>query len=157
MFVSKTSLRHVFKTFSRGLQRNNFSSSKTSFFVFEDVFKTSWKTKNCYGEGVLKTSSRPTNICWVSVINKLCIFPFKSSINFSFPFTVFHKTLHCTILLKVLPFLKQSSTSSVIAVSMSTFSAFRKRLYQFSSAILSISVTLLSPSSLISPNYSITY
>ena len=25
---------------------------------FQDVFKTSWKTKNCYAEDVLKTSSR---------------------------------------------------------------------------------------------------
>ena len=39
----------------------------------QDVLKTSWKTKNCYAEGVLKTSSRhvlkapwrPINVCWV--------------------------------------------------------------------------------------------
>ena len=56
--VFKTSSRHVFKTSSRRLQRNNFSSSKMSsrrlatIFrlprrlqdVFQDVFKTSWKT-----------------------------------------------------------------------------------------------------------------
>ena len=43
----KISLRHVFKTSSRR------------------IYKTSWKMKNCYAEDVLKTSSRPTNICWV--------------------------------------------------------------------------------------------
>ena len=67
--VFKTSSRHVFKTSWRRLQRNNFSSSKTSsrrlarclqdvFKTYlQDVFKTSWKTKNCYAEDVLKT-------CW---------------------------------------------------------------------------------------------
>ena len=37
----------------------------------QDVFKTSWKTKKCYTEDVLKTSSRSlqyvfteTNVCW---------------------------------------------------------------------------------------------
>ena len=62
MFVSKTSSRHVFKTSSRRLQRNNFSFSKTFSRrlarCLKGVFKTSWKTKNCYAEGVLKTSSR---------------------------------------------------------------------------------------------------
>ena len=64
--VFHTSSRHVFNTFSRRLQRNNFlyrdSSSRRLQDVFkkylQDVFKTSWKTKNCYAEGVLKTSSR---------------------------------------------------------------------------------------------------
>ena len=42
--VLKTCLHGVFKTC---LQCKNFSSSKTS-----------WKTENCYAEGVLKTSSR---------------------------------------------------------------------------------------------------
>ena len=28
------------------------------FYVFQDVLKTSWKTKNCYAEDVFKTSSR---------------------------------------------------------------------------------------------------
>ena len=63
--VFKTSSRYVFKTSSRRLQRNNFSSSKTSWRrlqdVLRDVFKktkTSWKTKNCYAEDVLKTCSR---------------------------------------------------------------------------------------------------
>ena len=53
LFVSKTSWRR--------LQRNNFSSSKTScersWKRLQDVFKTSWKTKNCYAEDVLKKSS----------------------------------------------------------------------------------------------------
>ena len=47
MFLS----RHVFKTSSRRLQRNNFSSSKTSSRRFQDVFKTSL-------QDVFKTSSR---------------------------------------------------------------------------------------------------
>ena len=74
----KRSSRHVFKKSSRCLQRNKFSFSKTSSRclarclqdVFarrlQDVFKTSWKTKNCYAEDVLKTSSRhvlKTNKC----------------------------------------------------------------------------------------------
>ena len=58
--VFKTSSRHVFKTSWRHLQRNNFSSSKTSSRSFarclQDVFKTSWKMKNCYAEDVFKTS-----------------------------------------------------------------------------------------------------
>ena len=45
--VLKTSSRHVLSTSSTRLQRKNFSSSKTS-----------WMTKNCYGEDVLKTSWR---------------------------------------------------------------------------------------------------
>ena len=39
--VFKTSSRHVFNTSSRRLQRNNFSSSKTSSRRLQDVFKTS--------------------------------------------------------------------------------------------------------------------
>ena len=58
----KTSSRYIFKTSSKRLQRNNFSSSKTSSRhlqdVLRDVFKTSWKTKNCYTRNVLKTLSR---------------------------------------------------------------------------------------------------
>ena len=57
-YVFKTSSRHVFKTSSRCPQRNNFSSSKTSWRRLQDVFKTSGKTKNCYAEDVLKNSSR---------------------------------------------------------------------------------------------------
>ena len=64
--VFKRSSRHVFKTSSRRLERKNFSSSKTSWrrlqdvfkTCLQDVFKTSWKTKTCYAEDVLKTSSR---------------------------------------------------------------------------------------------------
>ena len=63
--VFKTSSRHVFKTSSRRLQRNNFSSSKTS----------SRRLARCLGRRkiimlktssrhVLKKSWRPTNICW---------------------------------------------------------------------------------------------
>ena len=56
----------VFKTSSKRLQRNNFLSSKTSWRRpantswrrLEDVLKTSWKTKNCYAEAVLKMSWR---------------------------------------------------------------------------------------------------
>ena len=54
--VLKTSSRPVFKTSSRRLQRNNFSSSKTSsrrlVRFFQDVFKTSL-------QNVFKTSWRP--------------------------------------------------------------------------------------------------
>ena len=54
--------RHVFKTSWRRLQRSNFSSSKTPLrrivICLQDVFNTSWKTKNRYAEDVLKTSSR---------------------------------------------------------------------------------------------------
>ena len=49
--VLKTSSRHVFKTSSTCLQCDN-------FFVFQDVLKASWKTKNCYVEDVLKTPWR---------------------------------------------------------------------------------------------------
>ena len=95
--VFKTSSRHVFKTSSRRLQRNNFSSSKTSWRRLhlarglENVFKTSsrllrktssrrlqnvledvkllrWRLVedvfNTCLEDVLKTSSKPTNVCW---------------------------------------------------------------------------------------------
>ena len=34
------------------------TSWKTSWRRLEDILKTSWKTKNCYSEDVLKTSSR---------------------------------------------------------------------------------------------------
>ena len=60
--VLKTFSRHVLKTSLTCLQRNNFTSSKTSSRRLGDVFKTScktsWKTKNCYAEDVFKTSSR---------------------------------------------------------------------------------------------------
>ena len=58
---------------SKRLQRNNFSSSKTSSRLLarclKDVLKTSWKTKNCCIEDVLKTSSRRLEdqqmyVCW---------------------------------------------------------------------------------------------
>ena len=44
--VLKTSSRHVLKTSSTRLQRNNFTSSKTSWRRLEDVFKTSHKTSS---------------------------------------------------------------------------------------------------------------
>ena len=67
--VLKTSSRHVFKTSSRYV----FKTCLQDFFKtscemssrrlrnrsskrVEDVFKTCWKTKNCYAEDVLKTS-----------------------------------------------------------------------------------------------------
>ena len=47
---------------STHLQRNIFTSSKTSWRRLEDVFrasrKTSWKMKNCYAEDVFQTSWR---------------------------------------------------------------------------------------------------
>ena len=85
--VFKTSSRHVFKAFQRRLERNNFWSSKTSSRVLarclQDVLKRSsrglqdiledekllrWRRvedvfKTCLEE-VLKTSWRPTNVCW---------------------------------------------------------------------------------------------
>ena len=56
--VFKTSSRHVFITSSRRLQRNNLSSSMTSWRRLQGVLKISRKTKNFYAEDVLKTSSR---------------------------------------------------------------------------------------------------
>ena len=56
-------LQDVFKMSSRRRQRNNFLSSKTSCMTLQDVFKTS-STKNFDAEDMLKTSSRPTNVCW---------------------------------------------------------------------------------------------
>ena len=66
--VFKTSSRHVFKTSSRRLQRNNFSSSKTSSRRLENEKLFRWRRtedvfKTCL-EDILKTSWRPTNICW---------------------------------------------------------------------------------------------
>ena len=51
LLVLKTSSRHVLKTSSTRLQRNNFTSSKTSWTRLEHVLKMSCKD-------VLKTSSR---------------------------------------------------------------------------------------------------
>ena len=77
----KTSSRHVFNTSSRRLQRNNVSSSKTSSRrlarCLQYVFKTSSRRlqdvfarrlqdflEDIYVEDTLKTSWRPTNVCW---------------------------------------------------------------------------------------------
>ena len=69
----KMSLRHIFKTSWRCLQCNIFSSTKTASRrlkaswkmssrrlarCLQDVMKTSWETKNCYAEELLKTSWR---------------------------------------------------------------------------------------------------
>ena len=59
-YVFKTSSRHVFKTSSRHVFK---TPSRHLARCLQDVFKTSWKTKNCYAEDMLKTSSRPTNVC----------------------------------------------------------------------------------------------
>ena len=60
--VSKTSSRHVLKTSSTRLQRNNFSSSKTSCEMsskrLQDVFKTSWGLLGRQKVVTLKTSWR---------------------------------------------------------------------------------------------------
>ena len=68
--VLKMSSRHALKTSLTRLQCNNFLLSKTSSRrlanrswrrledILQDVLKTSWKTKNCYAEDVLKKSSR---------------------------------------------------------------------------------------------------
>ena len=93
-YVFKTSSRHVLEMSRRRLQHNNFSSYKTSSRslvrclqdVLRDVLKTSWKTKNCYAEEVLKTSSRhvlktsPRRLenqqtfagQWLSAVNYFC-------------------------------------------------------------------------------------
>ena len=89
--VLKTSSRHVLKTPSIRLQRNNFTSSRTSWrrledvlqSRFEDVLKTSSKTswrhlqdvfkKNCYAEDVLKASWRHVlKTSWRHVMKTSC-------------------------------------------------------------------------------------
>ena len=65
--VFKTSSRYVFKTSSRLLQRNNFSSSKTPSRLLG-------RRKIVTPEDVLKTSSRPTNVCWVASMCVTCVF-----------------------------------------------------------------------------------
>ena len=92
----KTSSRHVFKMSLRRLKDNNSSSSKTSskrlakyiqdvfkvssrcfqdVLCLQDVFKMSWKTKSCYAEEMLKTSSRhvlKSNKCLMGMMIKEC-------------------------------------------------------------------------------------
>ena len=53
------SLRHLEHFFSVTI----FGLARRLQDVLQDVFKTSWKTKNYYTEDVLKTSSRLTNVC----------------------------------------------------------------------------------------------
>ena len=76
--VFKIFSRHVFKTSSRRLQPNSFSSSKTSSRRLQDVLEhvklLRWRRvedefKRCL-EDLLKTSSRPNNVCWVLVKSK---------------------------------------------------------------------------------------
>ena len=60
---------------SSGRLQNMFSRRLQD--VLRDVFKTSWKTKNCYAEDlfktpsrhVFKTSSRPANVFWFGALN----------------------------------------------------------------------------------------
>ena len=52
-------LQDVFKISSRRRQRNNFCLPRR----LQNVFKTS-STKNFDAEDMLKTSLRPTNVCW---------------------------------------------------------------------------------------------
>ena len=50
-------LQDVLKVSRRRFYCENFLFSKTSWLRFEDVLKTSWKSKNCHAEGVFKTYS----------------------------------------------------------------------------------------------------
>ena len=65
LLVFKTSWRLLQRVFTitvlrlrRRLEDVLKTSSRPLTNCFEDVFKLSWKTKNCYTEGVFKTSSR---------------------------------------------------------------------------------------------------
>ena len=53
--MSSRRLQDVFSLTIFSLPRGLQDVFKTSL---QDIFKTSWKTENCYGEDVLKTSSR---------------------------------------------------------------------------------------------------
>ena len=70
-------LRDVFKTSWEMSSRRLQDVFKT---YLQDVLKTSWKTKNCYSaEGVFKTSSRPTNVCWeIAIQNRYFCFCWNS-------------------------------------------------------------------------------
>ena len=59
--VFKTSSRHVFKLFRRRLQRNNFSSSKTSS---RRLGRRKIITLKTYWRRLQDTSSRPKSACW---------------------------------------------------------------------------------------------
>ena len=115
--VFQTSSRQVLKRCSRHLQGSNFSSSKTSSRDLSKFFKMSWKTKNCYGEDVLKMSSRPFQdqqiFAWLPVftctwaIGNLWSIGFGVNILESFIFFFFWK--YCTfgsIKNYLLPFVK---------------------------------------------------
>ena len=73
--VCKTSCNYVFKTCLQDVLQ----------LCLQDVFKTSWKTKKCYTEDVLKTSPirlqyvfTKTNVCW-ETIQSLIYFNAKKS------------------------------------------------------------------------------
>ena len=53
----KTSSSHILKTSLSSLQRNNFSSSRTSSRHLQDVFKASWKRRIYLAQDVFKTYS----------------------------------------------------------------------------------------------------
>ena len=81
LYVFKTSSRRfqdVFKTFRRRLQNVFKTSSRRLQDLLEDVKLLRWRPvddvfKTCL-EDVLKTFSRPTNVCWVVIfITKLCM------------------------------------------------------------------------------------
>ena len=76
--LPKTSSRRLQDMFARRLAI--MSSRRVCKTPCNYVFKTSWKTKKCYTEDVLKTSWRrlqyvftKTNVCWVSFDDILCI------------------------------------------------------------------------------------
>ena len=58
ILLNQHAQQYNLKTSSTRFQCNNISSSKTSWRHLQDVFKTSWKKRNCYVENVLKTSWR---------------------------------------------------------------------------------------------------
>ena len=65
--VSRTSSRHFFKMFTRRLQRNNFSSSKTSLRRLKDVLeinKLLWVKKNPFSN-----YNRENNLEYVLIVD----------------------------------------------------------------------------------------
>ena len=73
MFVSKTSWRRLLDMSSRRLQ--DMSSRR-----LQGILKTSWKTKNCYAEDVLKTFSRHVLKTSRSLLERLYLFsPFRKN------------------------------------------------------------------------------
>ena len=73
----EASSRHLCKTFSRCLDQDEYIHlGHKSWRRLEDVFKTSWKIRNCYAEDVFKRSSRcheeQTNVCWALSVRTVC-------------------------------------------------------------------------------------